>query len=241
MKNWYATWFDTPYYHLLYKNRNQMEAGSFIENLLLHLKPSKEALFLDVACGKGRHSKHIHQLGFNVNGIDLSEKSIKEASIFNNERLHFEQHDMREVYISNYFDYTVNLFTSFGYFDDVSDNQKAMDAMAKNLKKDGILVIDFMNAKKVCLNLVEKEMKSVDYIDFYIERKIKSGFIQKDIQFTDKGKKHHFQEKVQALTLNDFSNLLQKAGLKIIDLWGNYEKNDFDVLKSNRLIIIAQK
>ncbi len=241
MKNWYATWFDTPYYHLLYKNRNQMEAGSFIENLLLHLKPSKEALFLDVACGKGRHSKHIHQLGFNVHGIDLSEKSIKEASIFNNERLHFEQHDMREVYRSNYFDYTVNLFTSFGYFDDVSDNQKAMDAMAKNLKKDGILVIDFMNAKKVCLNLVEKEMKSVDYIDFYIERKIKSGFIQKDIQFTDKGKKHHFQEKVQALTLNDFSNLLQKAGLKIIDLWGNYEKNDFDVLKSNRLIIIAQK
>ncbi len=241
MKNWYATWFDTPYYHLLYKNRNQMEAGNFIENLLQHLKPSKEALFLDVACGKGRHSKHIHQLGFNVHGIDLSEKSIKEASIFNNERLHFEQHDMREVYRSNYFDYAVNLFTSFGYFDDVSDNQKAMDAMAKNLKKDGILVIDFMNAKKVCLNLVEKEMKSVDYIDFYIERKIKSGFIQKDIQFTDKGKKHHFQEKVQALTLNDFSNLLQKAGLKIIDLWGNYEKNDFDVLKSNRLIIIAQK
>lgn len=241
MKNWYATWFDTPYYHLLYKNRNQMEAGSFIENLLQHLKPSKEALFLDVACGKGRHSKHIHQLGFNVHGIDLSEKSIKEASIFNNERLHFEQHDMREVYRSNYFDYAVNLFTSFGYFDDVSDNQKAMDAMAKNLKKDGILVIDFMNAKKVCLNLVEKEMKSVDYIDFYIERKIKSGFIQKDIQFTDKGKKYNFQEKVQALTLNDFSNLLQKAGLKIIDLWGNYEKNDFDVLKSNRLIIIAQK
>ena len=82
-------------------------------------------------------------------GIDLSEKSIKEASIFNNERLHFEQHDMREVYRSNYFDYTVNLFTSFGYFDDVSDNQKAMDAMAKNLKKDGILVVDFMNAKKL--------------------------------------------------------------------------------------------
>ena len=155
--------------------------------------------------------------------------------------MHFEQHDMREVYISNYFDYTVNLFTSFGYFDDLSDNQKAMNAMAKNLKKDGILVIDFMNAKKVCLNLVEKEIKSVDYIDFFIKRKIKSGFILKDIQFTDKGKKYHFQEKVQALTLNDFSNLLQKAGLKIIDLWGNYEKNDFDVLKSNRLIIIAQK
>ena len=178
-----------------------MEAVSFIENLLQYLKPSKEALFLDVACGKGRHSKHIHQLGFNVHGIDLSEKSIKEASIFNNERLHFEQYDMREVYRSNYFDYAINLFTSFGYFDDLSDNQKAMDAMAKNLKKDGILVIDFMNAKKVCLNLVEKEMKRVDHIDFYIERKIRSGFIQKDIQFTDKGKKTLFSRKSSSLNI----------------------------------------
>ena len=77
MKNWFAIWFNTPYYHLLYKNRNQSEAEHFIQNLLQQLKPSKEAVFLDVACGKGRHSKFIHQNGFNIHGIDLSSESIK--------------------------------------------------------------------------------------------------------------------------------------------------------------------
>ena len=72
MKKWFATWFNTPYYHLLYKDRNQSEAEHFIQHLIQQLKPSEEAIFLDVACGKGRHSKFIHQNGFNIHGIDLS-------------------------------------------------------------------------------------------------------------------------------------------------------------------------
>ena len=72
MKNWFITWFNTPYYHLLYKNRNQSEAEHFIQHLLQQLKPSEEAIFLDVACGKGRHSKFIHKNGYYINGIDLS-------------------------------------------------------------------------------------------------------------------------------------------------------------------------
>ena len=105
-----------------------------------------------MACGKGRHSKFIHQNGFNIHGIDLSIESIKEASKDICENLHFQQHDMRETYLENHFDYVLNLFTSFGYFETDNDNQKAINAMAKNLKKGGKLIIDFMNTKKVILN-----------------------------------------------------------------------------------------
>ncbi len=241
MKNWFVTWFNTPYYHLLYKNRNQSEAEHFIQYLLKQLKPSDEAIFLDVACGKGRHSKFIHQNGFNVHGIDLSIESIKEASKNNSKYLHFQQHDMRETYIENHFDYALNLFTSFGYFETDNDNQRAINAMARNLKKGGKLIIDFMNAKKVILNLVEKEVKAVENINFHIQRKVDNGYILKDIRFTDDGKNHHFKEKVQILVLSDFNQYLQKAGLNIVDLWGDYELNDFDILHSNRLIIVAQK
>ena len=241
MKNWFAIWFNTPYYHLLYKDRNQSEAEHFIKHLLQELKPSEEAIFLDVACGKGRHSKFIHQNGFDIHGIDLSLESIMEASNNNCESLHFQQHDMRETYIENHFDYALNLFTSFGYFETNIDNQKAINAMAKNLKKGGKLIIDFMNAKKVVLNLVEKEIKYIDNISFHIQRKLENGYILKDIRFTDKGKNYYYQEKVQALELSDFSQYFQKAGLNIVNLWGDYELQDFDVSKSNRLIIVAQK
>ena len=241
MKNWFTTWFNTPYYHLLYKDRNQSEAEYFIQHLLQQLKPSEEATFLDVACGKGRHSKFIHQNGFNIHGIDLSAESIKEASKDSAESLHFQQHDMRETYLENHFDYALNLFTSFGYFESDNDNQRVINAMAKNLKKGGKLIIDFMNAKNVILNIVEEEIKVVEKIRFHIQRKVENGYILKDIRFTDIGKNHHYQEKVQVLGLSDFSHYLQKAGLNIVDLWGDYELNDFDVLHSNRLIIVAQK
>ena len=90
MKNWFALWFNTPYYHLLYKDRNQSEAEYFIKHLLKKLKPSKEAIFLDVACGKGRHSKFINQNGFSIHGIDLSVENIKEANKNANDFLHFQ-------------------------------------------------------------------------------------------------------------------------------------------------------
>ena len=241
MKNWFATWFNTPYYHLLYKDRNQSEAEHFINHLLKQLKPSEEAIFLDVACGKGRHSKLIHRNGFNIHGIDLSIESIKEANKDICENLHFQQHDMREIYLENYFDYVLNLFTSFGYFEKDNDNQKAINAMAKNLKKGGKLIIDFMNSKKVITKLVEEEVKAIENIDFNIKRKVENGFILKDIHFIDANKNHHYQEKVQALTLDNFSHYLQKAGMNVVDLWGDYELNDFNVLHSDRLIIVAQK
>ena len=167
MKNWFTTWFNTPYYHLLYKDRNHSEAKYFIQHLLHHLTPHEEAIFLDVACGKGRHSKFIYQNGFRIHGIDLSAESIKEASKNACDSLYFQQHDMRETYLESHFDYALNLFTSFGYFETDNDNQRAINAMAKNLKKGGKLIIDFMNAKKVILNLVEEEIKTVENIKLY--------------------------------------------------------------------------
>ncbi len=44
---------------------------------------------LDVACGKGRHSRALADMGFDVTGIDLSFDSIREAKKSENEHLHF--------------------------------------------------------------------------------------------------------------------------------------------------------
>ena len=76
---WFKDWFNSPYYHLLYANRDNKEAAEFIDKLIDHLKPAPGATMLDVACGKGRHSIHLAEKGFDVTGIDLSEESIAEA------------------------------------------------------------------------------------------------------------------------------------------------------------------
>ncbi|MGK0407390.1 MAG: hypothetical protein ACJAZH_001209, partial [Roseivirga sp.] len=55
-ENWFKKWFNTPYYHILYKNRDDTEAKLFISKLLKEFKPNKDSHFLDLACGRGRHA-----------------------------------------------------------------------------------------------------------------------------------------------------------------------------------------
>ena len=237
---WYKDWFDSKYYHLLYKNRDYNEAALFLDNISNEFK-KKNARILDVACGKGRHAKYLNSIGFDVTGVDLSSNSIKYAKKYENKKLKFHQHDMRNVFEENKFDIVTNLFTSFGYFDNTLDDQKAISSMAGNLKKGGLLLIDFMNVKKVIMNLVANEIKFIEDVKFKISRKIIDNHIIKKINIEDEENIFSHQEKVHCLTLFNFTEMLEKANMKIINLFGDYDLNNFDEQKSDRLIILAKK
>ena len=239
--SWFAHWFDSQYYYTLYKNRDEKEAQVFIDNLIDYLQIPKGSKLIDIACGKGRHAKYFNKKGMDVVGVDLSQNSINTAKKDENKNLQFSVHDMRENYQENSFDVVTNLFTSFGYFEDNKDEQKAINEMANNLKKEGILIIDFMNAKKVIANLVLNEQKTINNIQFDIKRQVKDGFILKDIRITDEKKEQQFQEKVKAITLADYYEFITNAGLKIIDIFGNYKLDNFDEKISDRLILICKK
>lgn len=239
-KEWFASWFDTSYYHQLYNNRNEDEAKLFISNLLDFLKLDKNAKLLDLACGKGRHAKTLNEFGYDVLGVDLSPNSISIASEMKKEHLDFQVHDMREPIQGKTFDAVFNLFTSFGYFDETTDNERVCSAIAKMLNPHGILVIDFMNAEKVIANLVAKEEKTVDNLDFHITRRCYGKHIFKQIQFEDQGEMYDFTERVQALKLKDFQMLLATQ-FRILHTFGSFDLKPFDTSTSDRLIIIAQR
>lgn len=236
-KNWFASWFDTPYYHILYKDRNYREAQIFMDNLTHYLNLPEKAKVLDLACGKGRHSIYLNQLGFDVIGADLSENSIAEASKNSNDTLHFQVHDMREPF-EDKFDAIFNLFTSFGYFENDEDNLKTLVAIKDSLTEYGFAVIDFMNVNQVIANLVPTEVKTVDGIDFHIKRYVADNHIYKEIDFEDQGEKFHFKEKVKALTLEDFTQLMETAGIFLLDIFGDYKLKKFHKKDSERLIMI---
>ena len=235
--NWFASWFDTPYYHILYKDRNYREAQVFMDNLTHYLNLPEKAKVLDLACGKGRHSIYLNQLGFDVLGVDLSENSIEEAKKNTNDHLHFRVHDMREPFDEK-FDAIFNLFTSFGYFENEEDNLKTLIAIKESLSEYGFAVIDFMNVTNVIAHLVPEETKTVDGIDFNIKRFYIDGYIYKEIGFQDKGEKFHFTEKVKALTLPDFQQLMEEAGIFLLDTFGDYKLKKFHKTESERLIMI---
>lgn len=239
--DWFTSWFDTDYYHLLYKNRNDDEARLFIEHLVSHLNLTPNSKALDLACGKGRHSITLNELGFDVLGVDLSSNSIEEAKQFENEMLHFDVCDMRNSFTKDTFDVVFNLFTSFGYFENKGDNKKVIAAIYEMLKDNGILVIDFMNSRRVINTLVESETKVVDPIEFKITRNYDGDHIFKHINFEDEGVKHSYTERVQALMLKDFEALLTENGFNILSTFGDFALNGFQEETSDRLILVAEK
>ncbi len=238
---WFSTWFDSPYYHILYNNRDASEAQLFMDNLLAYLHPKPHARILDLACGKGRHSVYLNSKGYNVTGIDLSEQSIAYAKQFENERLHFAVQDMREVYLPETFDFILNLFTSFGYFDNETENVVALCAVAESLKHGGKLVIDFMNTDKTINGLVTEEKKEVKDITFTIHRGVENGFVVKTIRFTDQGKDYCFEERVRALRKEDFLEYFAMARLRLVAIFGDYSLNPYQDETSERMIFVLKK
>jgi SAM-dependent methyltransferase len=236
-ENWFSTWFDSPYYHILYKNRNEEEAQVFMDNVTHYLNMPENGTILDLACGKGRHSIYLNKLGYQVTGVDLSENSIAVANESSNESLRFKTHDMREPMNETY-DAVFNLFTSFGYFDTYEDNIKTLKAIKDSINEYGFGVIDFFNADFIIENLVAEETKEIDGITFNIKRFVENKKIIKEIRFEDKGETYNFTEKVSAFTLSDFESMMEEAGIFLLEIFGDYKLRKFYKTQSERLIMI---
>lgn len=234
---WFSNWFNSPYYHLLYKNRDFSEAEQFIDALTQKFAFKNTDTFLDLACGKGRHAIYLNRKGYKVTGLDIAPESIAAANLSANANLQFAVHDMRKPLDAfGKFDYILNLFTSFGYFENDEDNYKTIEAIKNGLTPAGSLILDFMNTHKIVRDLVKSETKTVEHITFNITRNIENDFIIKRISFTDNGHSYHFEERVNALSIAQFENYFKASGLKVKNIFGNYGLEPFDINNSPRMI-----
>lgn len=242
-KEWYKAWFSSPFYHKLYFEHNESEAQKFILKLIEYFKPEPDSRILDVACGRGRHSKLLAAQGFDVTGIDLSFDSIEYARQFEKDRLHFYQHDMRLPMWINYFDYALNFFTSFGYFSTRREHDDAIRTVAKSLKTGGILLFDYLNVHYVEEHLVHDEIKMTGDTRYEIHRWMDEDHFYKKIIITDPSLEapKEFTEKVAKLGLDDFTDMLSFQNLQVMDVFGNYELNNYDVRKTPRMIVAGRK
>lgn len=237
---WFETWFNSPFYHILYEDRDESEAEEFITKLCRVLPIAPGTKTLDLACGAGRHAYVMHELGLSVSGADLSENSIALAKEHAPEGLEFFVHDMRDP-LNEQYEVIMNLFTSFGYFDSLSDNAKALASIYNALNPDGLLIIDFFNADKVVREMKRRQELRKGDILFHIKKDVVNGRIVKSIAFEAEGNSYFFQEKVQALDLIDFQQLLGDAGFRIEQTYGNYLLDPFNQESSDRLILICRK
>jgi hypothetical protein len=178
-------------------------------------------------------------LGYKAIGLDISENSINETKKHENDNLKFYVHDMRHPYEVKA-DFVLNLFTSFGYFNNKNEESTALKNMKFMLAEDGKIVLDYLNPDYVKNTLISEEIKIVDGIEFHISRKLKNGFIVKTIHFKHLSKQYDFEEKVRAIYAEEFEKLLLATGFQIINTFGDYNLAPFSKTSSPRYIVYAK-
>ena len=242
--SWFEEWFDSPLYEKLYSNRDEKDAASLADLIEEVIPVSAYRNVLDLGCGRGRHSITLAQRGYQVTGIDLSNKAIEKAKRIagqkNLNNVKFFVRDMRDP-LPKQFDAIVNLFTTFGYFLEDEENRRVLRNTGKMLNQGGILFLDYLNPHYVEKNLVPSESGMYENLTYNVTRQIKDGMVFKTIQFSDDSldKPVKYRERVKLYDLEWFRDVLTDSGYDIIETYGNYEGSPF-LVESPRMIIVAK-
>jgi SAM-dependent methyltransferase len=242
-QEWFEVWFDTSEYHLLYQHRDIAEAASFISHLMQSLDLQNDIKVLDLACGRGRHTVQLAAYGFDVHGLDYAPSNIAYAKQQNmQDNIRYWLHDMRDPFPCRDLDLILNLFTSFGYFEQSEEHESVLRNVFDALRTGGVFVLDYFNTASVLNDMVHEEERIIDDYIFNISRQKVGRRIQKKITVTyPDEQKRHFEEWVEAFSREDLIKLIETAGFTLEGLYGDYQLNPFDAQRSPRLILKVRK
>ena len=244
MSEWFEDWFDTKEYLSVYSHRNEQDAKKLVDLILQNVNIPSGSKVLDMACGTGRHSILFAENGFYVTAVDLS-KNLLEIAKGSTEcagvNINFVHSDLRSFCVNSKFNLVVNLFTSFGYFEEECDNFKILEIAYNHLNENGYFVIDFFNRRYVEDNLIPESRDEIFDEKIIQKRSIEGDRVEKQIIIRKNGSEKHFHESVRLYCKEELFNALKFQGFKIKKIFGDSSGKSFDLESSPRIIIIAQK
>jgi ubiquinone/menaquinone biosynthesis C-methylase UbiE len=241
---WFERWFGEEYL-LVYEHRNIREAERETQVIKAIIGLQENDLVLDLCCGPGRHDNFFATMGCRIIGIDFSMPMLKiasEAIAFGKKYPQYIRGDARKLpFRDEVFDVVLNLFTSFGYFDD-TENNELIKSISRILKPGGKFYIDYLNPKKVLSELVEESTKEKNGITIVEKRKhnTENHRIEKTIILSWDNNSQVFHESVRLYTLEEMLIMVNNAGLRTDSVLGSIEKQPYND-SSERMIIFGSK
>jgi SAM-dependent methyltransferase len=246
---WYKEWFGEEYLEL-YSHRDESEAEEHVEFVERYLAgvagvagaggPRPRAV-LDLACGAGRHTAALRKRGYRTLGLDLSVTLLARMRARGLPRV---AGDMRLLpFVAGSFDWVLNFFTSFGYFERERENFRVLEEIVRILAPGGRFLIDLMSPGPALANLKPRETQELDGRRAEIERwyDAASSRINKRIEVRAPGEPPRtFFESVRIYQPEEVVIGLRWAGLEVSSLFGNFHGDPYE-RDSERLILIGFK
>ena len=244
MSDWFKDWFASDFYLSVYSHRNDDDAGKFLNNILEYIPLKEGSKVLDAACGSGRHSILMAKKNCNVTAFDLSKPLLRIAADKSeslNLDIKFFNGDLRFICLKEKFDIILNLFTSFGYFDNDEENFLFIKSSYQMLEEKGYFIFDYFNEGFLRKNLVSESRRVMNGMEIIEKRSIRNNRIVKDITIRKDGSDKYYQESVQLYSFKEIIERFTQIGFKVVKTFGGYDCAGFLPDDSERVIIIFQK
>lgn len=242
--SWFKDWFNSENYLKVYSHRDESEAERLVELIVKSLGIKSDSKILDMACGSGRHAVIFAKRGFDVTAVDLSQMLLSDAKATareNDVKINFVLSDILDFQTTQRFSLSLNLFTSFGYFDDDEDNFRVILKAYDLLIDGGYFVIDYFNKNYLLKNLIPTTVFSENGLRITQNRAIQGTRVVKNITIENGGSVEEFYESVRLYSYDEMLDYINKTGFSIFKEYGNYNGNNFINESSPRLIIFAKK
>jgi SAM-dependent methyltransferase len=212
--------------------------------LVMHgLKPG--AAVLDLCCGPGRHSIALARRGFRVTGVDRTQAYLDRASRRARAEgldIEFVQEDMRRFRRPRAFAGAINLFTSFGYFENQGDDRRVLANVFDSLEDGGVFVLDMMGKEVLAGMFRERDWLEQGGTLFLEERKVRRdwSWIENRWIVIQGKSRREFHWSHRLYSASELSDLLSQVGFGEVKIHGDLAGAPYDHT-AKRLVAVARK
>ena len=246
MKSWYED--DLFWLHfapIMFQEERWAAAGAEARHTARHLGMPAGGFLLDSCCGVGRHSVEFAKMGYTVTGFDRTVgylEAARETADAEGVEIEFVRGDVREFVRPGYFDGIANLFTSFGYFDAIEEDEQTLRNYYNSLKIGGRIIIDIIGKELLAKNFQSSEWYEYD-----------GGYVIAEYTVTDdwtrlcnrwiyykEGTRFEYTFSHRVYSAAELEILLRKAGFGSLRIFGDFDGRPYDI-NAERLIIVAEK
>ena len=217
------------------------------EQILTLLHPPQSAAVLDLCCGPGRHSLEFARHGFQVTGVDRTARYLdtaRAAATREGLTVEFVQEDMRHFQRPAAFDVALNLFSSFGYFEDEAEDLRVLRHLHTSLKPGGQVLLEMAGKEPLARMLEPRTWQRHAERDEYLlqERIIQGGWrwIENHWIWLGGPAQKVFTFRLRLYSGAELTDLLRAADFSAVQLYGSLAGTPYDHT-AQRLVAVATK
>ena len=228
-------------YDVLNRDFDYSGYAKFLDSEIKEWESQKTSLVLDLACGTGKITFALRDLGYDMTGVDLSSDMLSVAKDYSYEKgisnILWLCQDMREFELYGTVDACVCCLDSINYLTKLKDVEACFKTVHNYLIPNGVFIFDintpyrFETVYGDNAYILESEDSLCAWQNEYNKKTKICKFYLSIFEECENGS-YERSDEVQierSFTHEQISALLKKCGFELLQVYGNLEKKEAEV------------